>query len=106
LLVFGVPAILRVLPAASVNIPNKQYWMSGERAAETQEFLAGWFAWFGCAVYFMILFVFHYVMQWNLHPEARPSGDSLMWGVYAFAAFTVVWVLRLPLHFTRKRDMA
>jgi uncharacterized membrane protein len=101
LLVFGVPAIVRALPPELVNVPNKQYWMSGERAGDTQAFLAGWFAWFGCAVYCMILYVFHYVMQFNLHPEARPSGDSLMWGIGTFGVFTVVWVLRIPFHFAR-----
>jgi uncharacterized membrane protein len=101
-LVFGVPAIVKALPAATVNLPNKQYWLSGERAAETQEFLAGWFGWFGCAAFLLMLWVFHFVVQWNLHPGDRLNADQLGWGVGAFAVFTVVWVLRLPLHFAQK----
>lgn len=101
-LVFGVPAIIKALPGAAVNIPNKQYWLSGERAAETQEFLAGWFGWFGCAVFLLTLWVFNYVMQWNLHPGDRQNSDSSMWGIGAFTVFMVVWMLRLPLHFARK----
>lgn len=103
-LVFGVPAIVKALPMATVNLPNKQYWLRGERAAPTQEFLAGWFGWFGCAVFSLTLWVFNFVMQWNLHPGDRRNADHLMWGVAAFAAFTVVWVLRLPLHFAGRRS--
>ena len=98
-LIFGMPVILKALPAAAVNIPNKQYWLSGEHAAETQEFLAGWFAWFGCAVLLLMLWVFNFVVQWNLHPGDRRDADSLVWGIGAFGAFTVVWVLRIALHF-------
>jgi uncharacterized membrane protein len=98
-LVFGVPAIVRALPAALVNIPNREYWLSGERAEQTQEFLAGWFGWFGCAVFLLMLWVFHFVVQWNLHPGDGRNADQLMWGVGAFGLFTAVWVLRLPLHF-------
>jgi uncharacterized membrane protein len=101
-LVFGVPAIIRVLPPVRLNVPNKQYWMSEERVGQMQNFLTGWFAWFGCAVYGMMLYVFHYVIQWNLHAGAQPSGDSLIWGIGVFGMFTVVWVLRVVLHFARK----
>ena len=103
-LVFGVSAIIKALPAQLVNLPNKEYWLSGERAAETREFLAAWFGWFGCAVYFVILFAMNYAAQSNLHPGERPSAETMMWVVYGFAAFTVLWVLRIPLHFARKPD--
>lgn len=103
-LVFGVPAILKAVPMATVNLPNKQYWLSEERAAQTQEFLAVWFAWFGCVVFLLMLWVFNFVIQWNLHPGDRPSAEKLEWGIGAFATFTVIWVLRLMVHFARKPD--
>jgi len=103
-LVFGVPAIVKALPAATVNIPNKQYWLSEEHVAETQGFLAGWFAWFGCAVLLLMLYAFNFVVQWNLHLGDRPSADTLMWGIGAFATFTVMWVLRLMVHFAGKPE--
>ena len=101
-LVFGVPALIKALPPSLVNLLNKEYWLSEERADETQEFLGAWFGWFGCAVYFMILFAMNYAMQANLHPGERPSAETMMWMVYGFAGFTLVWVLRIPLHFVRK----
>jgi uncharacterized membrane protein len=101
-LVFGVPALIKVLPAQLVNLPNKQYWLNGDRAAETQEFLGAWFGWFGCAVYFMILLAMNYAAQANLHPGERPSSATMQWVVYAFAGFTVAWVLRLMARFARR----
>ena len=101
-LVFGVPAIIKALPPSLVNLPNKAYWLSEERAAGTQEFLGAWFGWFGCAVYLMILFAWNYAMQANLHPGERPSAETMSWMVRGFAVFTVVWVARIPWHFARK----
>lgn len=100
-LVFGVPAIIKILPAQLANLPNKQYWLSPERVADTQEFFSAWFAWFGCAVYFMAVFAFNYAVQFNLHPDNPPSPGRMIWMLSAFIAFTVFWVLRLPLHFAR-----
>ena len=103
-LIFGVPAIVRALPVAVVNVPNKDYWLSGDRAEQTQEFLAGWFGWFGCVVFLLMLYVFNFVVLWNLHPGDRRDADSLAWGIGGFGLFTVVWVLRLIVHFVRKPD--
>jgi len=98
---FGIPRIISVVPPHLINLPNKQYWLSPERLAETQAFLNNYFAWFGCAVFLVIILTFDYAIQSNLHPENRPD-VSRMWYILAgFLAFVVVWIIRMMAKFLR-----
>src|SRR5438552_3237464 len=48
---FGIPRIISVMPMELINLPNKRYWLAPEQRAETMDFLNGYFAWFGCALF-------------------------------------------------------
>lgn len=98
---FGVPRIIGVVPARLINLPNKRYWLAPEHLAETLEFLNIYFAWFGCAVFLIMILTFEYAVQSNLHPD-NPPDVSRMWYILAgFIAFAVVWIARLLKRFHR-----
>jgi uncharacterized membrane protein len=98
---FGIPRIISVLPSELVNLPNKGYWLAPEHLAETMEFLNSFFAWFGCAIFLVMILTFDYALQFNLHPENSPD-PSRMWYVLAgFLAFMAVWTARLLMKFLR-----
>src|SRR5690349_16014559 len=96
---FGIPRIVASLPPQLINLPNNQYWLAPDRAAETESFLNNYFACLGCAVFRVIILTFDYSIQSNLHPEHRPD-ISRMWYILAgFLAFVTVWIIRLLTRF-------
>lgn len=103
-LVFAVPAIIKAIPVDLINLPNKRYWLSAERATETLDFLTSRFAWFGCAVYGLMLFVFRYAVQSNLEPHDRPDPNSIWIALGLFATLATVWAVLLGLRFARTPD--
>ena len=98
---FGIPQIIASVPTEWINLPNKRYWLGPEHLTETMAFLNAYFAWFGCAVFLIMILTFDYAIQSNLHPDNRPD-VSRMWYILAgFLAFVVVWIVRMFIRFAR-----
>src|SRR5260370_22457196 len=70
---FGIPRIISAMPLQLINLPNKQYWLAPDHLAATRAFLNNYFAWFGCAVFLIIIGTFDYAIQANLHPDTPPA---------------------------------
>ena len=98
---FGIPRVIISLPAELINLPNKRYWLAPEHLAGTMEFLNRFFAWFGCAVFAVILVTFDYAVQSNLHPDHRPDTTRLWYLLAGFLVFVIVSIARMFLRFGR-----
>jgi uncharacterized membrane protein len=103
-LVFGLPRIIVVMPKQLINLPNKGYWLGAEQWTASMRFLSGWFAWFGFAVYAVIVVAFDYAVQSNLHLPAGLNPARLWYMLGFFAAFTLVWTIVLMSRFGRRPD--
>jgi len=98
---FGIPRIISAIPPRLINLPNKQYWLAPQHLEETRAFLNTYFAWFGCAVFLVMILAFDHAMQSNLHPDNRPA-ISRMWYIPAgFVLFMLLWTIRMLLRFSR-----
>ena len=99
--IFGLPALIRALPAEVMNVPNKQYWFGPERREASLQFVSSWFAWFGCAVFLVGCFAFDYALKSNLHPHDRPNSAQFACVLIAFFVFTLLWIIRVFRRFAR-----
>ncbi len=98
---FVLPRIIPAVPIRLINLPNKYYWLASERRAATAESLSSYFAWFGCALFLVMIFVFDYAIQFNSHP-ANPPDVSRLWYVLAgFLFFLILWLIRFFTRFAR-----
>jgi uncharacterized membrane protein len=96
-----LPRFITVLPAALINLPNKDYWLAPERQAQTARLVADQMAWFGAAVIIMIVLVGQLAIQANL-PGSSGRLSSLVWlPLVAFALFTLLWGVRFLSLFRR-----
>lgn len=98
---FAIPKIISVLPLQMINLPNKNYWLAPERAAETMEFLESIFAWFACAFFLFNILVFDYAIQINLHLGNPPNPDRFWYTLAGFLVFGVAWTMRMLAKFLR-----
>jgi uncharacterized membrane protein len=97
---FGIPALVRALPVQLFNLPNKQYWLTGQRREASLEFISGWFGWYGCAMFLLEWYVFEFAIQANLRPERVEHPERLLYVILAFLAFTIAWIARIVVHFS------
>ncbi len=104
---FGIPRIIAAMPPQLINLPNKRYWLAPEHIADTMEFLNRYFAWFGCAVFTVVLVTFDYAVQSNLHLDHRPDTSRMWYLLAAFGVFVLVWIIRIFKRFSRvpQRDV-
>jgi uncharacterized membrane protein len=100
-LVFAVPAIIGVVPPSLVNLPNKNFWLSPEQRFASREFMSAWFAWFGCAVFLVMILSFDYAVKSNLQPANPPDPGRIGYVFALFGAFSLVWIVRFFLRFAR-----
>lgn len=92
---FGIPMLITALPPQLINLPNKAYWLAPERRSETMNFLNAHFAWFGCALFAVVLFAINFAVQANLHPHSPPGAAPFLFVLFGFLAFAIVGTIRV-----------
>jgi uncharacterized membrane protein len=82
-------------PDAKLRLPNKEYWLSPERRAETFAYFDRFFAWYGCALLFVEVFTMSLAMRANFDaPPQLPSGPIVS-VVVGFVLFNVAAVIAM-----------
>ncbi|HWW18939.1 MAG TPA: hypothetical protein VNY81_09975 [Candidatus Saccharimonadales bacterium] len=99
---FGIPRIVGAMPVSLINLPNKEYWLSPERRAETLGYLQMHMAWFGCALLAFLLFAMDLVYQANLQSPPRLNSAAFVPGLVVFLLFVTISTVRLVARFARR----
>jgi uncharacterized membrane protein len=98
---FGLPFLITLMPMQTINLPNKEYWLGPEQREESLKFLRSYFAWFGCAVYWVIIFAFDYALKSNLYPKHPPDISSLWIVLAGFTGFAILSTIRMIMRFAK-----
>jgi uncharacterized membrane protein len=96
---FGIPRLIAAMPASTISLPNKDFWLSPERREETFAFLRAQIAWLGCVLLAFLLFVMELVFRANLHTPPQLNTAVFVPALLAFLAFSTTWTLRFVFHF-------
>lgn len=104
LLGFGLGWLMRRLPAGCVNIPNREYWLSGERRAETLDFISNQVMWIEAATLGFLMALAQIIFLTNTS-DAAPRLSSDFWIVTVAFVAVVVWLsVKIVLRFRTPRD--
>ncbi len=90
-------------PNAVINLPNRDYWLTPERRADTFEFVRTQMTRFGIALLAFICYAHWLVVQANERTPPRLSSVSFVSGLVVFAGFVVVWI---AIHLNRFRTVS
>jgi hypothetical protein len=81
--------IMARIPAKWVNLPNKDYWFSAAREADTRRHLASWGHGFGAVVNLFLIFAFHLVYRANLADPVALDSTAMTAGLVAFVIASI-----------------
>jgi hypothetical protein len=101
LLMVVVAVAIRFLPAGSINMPNREYWLAPERRGATYDLIAGQLLWLAC-----LQVAFLAGLQWltitanNSNPVRLPT-QLFLTLLGAFLACVAVWIVTFVRRFRR-----
>ena len=105
----GVPLLLalanslvRLVPPHMVSLPNRDYWLAPERAADTLAFLRNHGTYFSVLLAAFLTFVHWLVVRANALQPPRLSAPLFIAGLVLFLLAVAIWVGALILHFRRR----
>jgi len=93
--------VMSRIPAKWVNLPNKDYWFSTEREADTRRHLSGWGYSFGAVVNLFMIFAFHLVYRANLSDPVAFDSTAMTAGLAAFVIASLGATIALLLRYGR-----
>ena len=85
-------------PNRMKNIPNRDYWLSGDREAETNEYINSSTLRIGIATIVLLVYVMQLVFEANIYKVPILSG-SIFWALVLYFAFIAIWLIKFYARF-------
>ncbi len=96
-----LPLMLRYLPTSMINLPHREYWLSGDRKEETLSFFNVHMSWVGVATMLLLIAIFHLTFLANLG-SIKDLNLPVPWALFgAFFLFMIWWVVTLLRRFPK-----
>jgi len=93
------PLIIAKIPDSLINLPNKTYWLAGERREETFSVIGEYFEWFSVGLFGLFIAVNETVFRANLAGQPLRNSVWIILGI--FLLFVVIWFIKFILRFRK-----
>ena len=91
-LIFLLLALLmRILPAWTFNVPNRDYWLAPERRDETVAIIAGQLLWVACLMNLFLMGIFGLTIEANRMTPPRLPMNLFLPLLMLFIGGTIAW---------------
>jgi len=87
--------------ARNIKVPNRDYWLSPQRSADTRAFLIGRAAWLGVLLSLMMCFGHRLELNANASMPPHLPGTQAMAALLGFFLITAGWIFALMVAFRR-----
>jgi uncharacterized membrane protein len=101
ILEFWVPRKIGRTAGNRLNLPNKDYWLTPERRAETLAYFEMFFAWYGCAFLALEVFAMGLGMRANFRDPPQLPPGPIVFVIVAFVLFNVAGVTAVVRKFSK-----
>ena len=95
------PRLLKRVPVAMINLPNKAYWLAPERKQESLAFLQRGSEWIGVLTAGFLVVVMNRAIRANLAPNHRLDNGIFVPLLVSFVVLMVLGSLRVFLRFAK-----
>jgi uncharacterized membrane protein len=100
----GLSLLMRVLPTATINLPQRDYWLAPERRSQTVDWISGQIAWLGCINALLMAGIYWLtIVANNLNPPRLPMGLFVPL-LAAFLLATGIWIFCFFRHFAKPQQ--
>lgn len=99
LFVIAICFLCRFLPSWTVNIPNREYWLSPERRSRTYAYLLAHSLWFGCLLVGFVAGMHYLTIQANRSVPVHLATGPMITVLAIFLGGLAIWLVALVRHF-------
>ena len=100
---FFVSHQLAKKPDSQLRLPNKEYWLAPERRAETYAYFDSFFAWYGCAFLFVVVYTMGLAIRANFDTPVRLATGPIVSVLVGFVLFNVAAIVAMLRRFSNPR---
>jgi len=80
----GLGSAIRKLPNWTINIPNRDYWLTGDKREKTLQTMSNWLLWVGSLTMLLFLDMYHQLVRVNLRMAPALEHHWISIGAYLF----------------------
>ena len=90
-----ITTLLGVFPPSTINMPNRDYWLTAERREETTRRMTNRMAFFGLGLAAFLIAIFDLTFRASMTPSSMLPNYAFFGYLGSFLAFVAVWVFLL-----------